>query len=658
MELTEDFQAKIHDDFTRKSMGRRVSFHEQAFVRVFARADNTNSTGSPQSSPSQLSSDPPQAPVVNDENAYSRAALAHRRSSGRQSFGSDMDLTTIGSTSAVMDESLSDMSADMSDDMEITEAVNKRRRVSMAPQADESCEIADESISFSEDLSQVEDDDTGPMEFTVPLAQALRPASEDPVWLELQRATHAGTSLALDDDMDDEALQTLAYDHDQAAKDGRESLGFGLTGDESFSSMEESFAGPSDESDKTINLSQAFGRSSLGGQGRPSDADSLMDESETYGRILTTPASTTPASAASSSCTTSSSSAAPSSSTTPSSTAASIYPATLLAQEPPAPVFRPPPAHRSDNVSREAPPSSMSSVFSRPKSVFIPKQPGAKPPAPPSKSNSPTKAVRSPIKPPAKPAPKQFSAAFAPPVARPSPKKPSSTGTVLKRPHPQDENVSDGPSPPKRVNIGKDHQENAANVNEAPTSTASGSRPLSPSKRAPFETSTNTTTDARPSGIRRPSGYFARRRSMANGLTDIQEDPTPSAPSSPKKKAPLGLGRASMGSGITDAWKRFNKDSDSATTKPSVAELGVGNTSTTISSPALAEQPFISETPVPATDHTSSQDNAAAFGISEGVTSAAVDRVADAEATEAWRQNVDQEDIDDEDMVRLPGIYS
>ncbi|KAF9040355.1 hypothetical protein BDZ89DRAFT_1035026, partial [Hymenopellis radicata] len=535
MELTQDLRAKIHDDFARKSMGRRVSFNENAFLRFFTRPDNTNSTGSPQSSPG-----PPSSDATELQSSMTRMLILVQ------------PLLVV---------------------------------VALA----------------------VEDDDTGPMDFTVPLAQPLRPASEDPVWLELQRITHAGTSLAFDDEMDDEQLQTSAYDDDQAVKDGRESLGFGLTGDESFSSMEESFTGPSDQSDKTLNLSKVFGRPSLGGgQGRPSDAESLMDESETYGHVLTTPASTTPSSAAPSSSVTISS-------TTSSSATPSIYPSALLAQEPPPPVFHPPPAHRSDNVSRETAPS-VPSVFSRPKSVFTPKQP----PAPPSKSHSPTKVVRSPMKPPHKPAPKQFSAAFAPPVVRPSPKKPSSTGTVLKRPHPQDENVSDGPSPPKRANVGKDPQQNVANSeqNEAPTITASSPRPLSPSKRAPFETSTNTSTNARPSGIRRPSGYFARRRSTANGLTDNQEDATPSAPLSPKKKAPLGLGRASMGSGITDARKRFNTDSNSVATKPLVAELTVGRM----------------------------------MRRRSGIASAEVDRVAGAEATEAWRQNVDQEDVDEEDM--------
>ncbi len=41
MDMTQDFQTRIHDNFARKSMGRRVSFSEHAYVRVFEKTQTT-----------------------------------------------------------------------------------------------------------------------------------------------------------------------------------------------------------------------------------------------------------------------------------------------------------------------------------------------------------------------------------------------------------------------------------------------------------------------------------------------------------------------------------------------------------------------------------------------------------------------------------------
>lgn len=68
-----------------------------------------------------------------------------------------------------------------------------------------------------------------------------------------------------------------------------------------------------------------------------------------------------------------------------------------------------------------------------------------------------------------------------------------------------------------------------------------------------------------PSALRRPSGYFARRKSLGAGLSvDNAEDNATStsmstARTSPKKKAGVGLGRVSLGSGPAEAWTRFDK---------------------------------------------------------------------------------------------------
>lgn len=60
MDITRaDFRTEIQDRYSRKFLGRRVSFAEHAHVRMFEiQEHNTNSTGSPQSSPAQADSSP------------------------------------------------------------------------------------------------------------------------------------------------------------------------------------------------------------------------------------------------------------------------------------------------------------------------------------------------------------------------------------------------------------------------------------------------------------------------------------------------------------------------------------------------------------------------------------------------------------------------
>ena len=87
MEMTTDYQARIHDNFARKSMGRRVSFNQNCQVRLFTpKGDHTSTTAtdSPQSSPP---TSPPEQPpvVVNDENDYPGAGERTRRR--RKYFG-------------------------------------------------------------------------------------------------------------------------------------------------------------------------------------------------------------------------------------------------------------------------------------------------------------------------------------------------------------------------------------------------------------------------------------------------------------------------------------------------------------------------------------------------------------------------------------------
>ncbi|KAK0198720.1 Spc7 kinetochore protein-domain-containing protein [Armillaria mellea] len=433
MDMTQDFQTRIHDNFTRKSMGRRVSFSEHAYVRVFEKnTDNTNSTGTPQSSPGTPSSESDVLPApVNDENAYPGAFC--RRSSLRQSSaseGSDMDLTTIDGASALLDEDFDDFD----DDMEITEVLNqnilRKRSMSTAEQ--------EQSMSFSEDLSQSDAGHTQPMEFTIPLAQALRPANEDPAWLELQKATHAGTSSVPYTEDDDDV-----FDH----------LGMGGTEEMEIDDALESVESEdnADDENRTMNFSKLFGRPSV----------AFIDETETS--VQGSPAAE------------------------PQPTP-SIYPSI------------PSPVQSQPNLT-----SSKPSIFSSS-----------------SVTNVPSPLKRSP----SKLGPKTFTAAFAPPVARSSPKQPPKSPQSSKRTHSQrsnDENSEDSPSPAKRLAV-TSHR--LAHDNDPPSASSATPtpRPLSPSKKARFENiGTKDSTQKKPAA-KRPSGYFARRRSIATGWAGTPSD--------------------------------------------------------------------------------------------------------------------------------------
>lgn len=175
----------------------------------------------------------------------------------------------------------------------------------------------------------------------------------------------------------------------------------------------------------------------------------------------------------------------------------------------PIPVAPIPPQPQSNIQLPPAPsPQKPPPVFSKPTNTKpVPFTFTTRPPSP-SKLPAPS----SPSK------PKQtFSAAFAPPVARPSPKKTASTENLLKRPHtPQD-------SPSKR--------RAETGIAEAPTPTLEGPKKAS-------------------SSLRRPSGYHARRRSMAPGGA---EEP---AQGNLKKEGRVSL----AASGSQNAWSRFDRN--------------------------------------------------------------------------------------------------
>ncbi|KAF5377618.1 hypothetical protein D9615_005105 [Tricholomella constricta] len=587
MDITKDFTTKIHDNTTRKSFGgRRVSFAENVRVRLIEGINKkADGTESPQSSP--IADSPPAPPTYppTDENDYPGAASgSRRRSSARYSiaYSEDMDLTSIGpqgflvvGDSAIADEEFVD-----DDAMDMTEVIHgdliRQRSLSMGtrpplaqlhhPDQDHSRSNGlDQSQSSEESESQVlsdaDSDRSTPMDFTMPLSRSKRPPVEhDALWHALRQATHSGDTPIerepssddfdhgsvppVDDEMDlDDAVQRLMRVRQSLSSIPvmrAEDINGGINGhrepqDDTFST-EGSFE---DQENYTMNLSAVFGRASLGGAdiGRVS-LGSTMDESEVYGAI-----------------------AVPSQSTPRHSIARPEQRQTNPGQDhgPAFTVFQPPPASESHPLSTtttEPPPQRPVVTFLAPRG-----------PTSPSKTISSTSAPSSPSIAKLPQARTGFSAAFAPPVAR---------SILNKRPRPStDEGRSavdaDRPSPAKRAAIaGKWPADSHNVVSPAAPSPKLKPKPLSPSKKAPFQAPAVTTSSQQPSSsLRRPSGYFAKRKSLGGTLvSQPQKDDAPvAAKSSPKKNAALGFGRASLGSGAADAWQHFDKDAGSGIEK-------------------------------------------------------------------------------------------
>ena len=556
MDMTQDFSVPVHDNTTRKSFGRRVSWASQTYVRMFE-AELKKSHAISSSDASHYKS-------VSNENDYPRQKSRKRRSSLRFSIAGseDMDMTTVmapgnfhGAGSAILDEEFDHDDDSFGDDMEMTEAIQgnflRKRSLSMGRQplsrlgpssqtekeSDESrSDIGDDS-AYSEGTSE---EHSQAMEFTVPLGQSLRPpAEQDKAWLALKQVTHSGNEpsepeLNSDDSapyhernkMDlDNAMERLKRARDSlplSSQTASQVDGEHAIQDDSFTSTEDSFESDND-GNKTMDLSQVMGRVSIARTSldyRGSD----MDESEVYGNVAQS---------------------------TPRPSLLPLEDPSIHQQTPRSPsrqliqssVFRPPPPTivNSTSASLDTPPSTSRATS-------------------PSKSTSPSKGGRS------KPT---FTAAFAPPVTKPSPKKAAAPASQLpvKRPRPSQhdglESDLDRPSPAKKQALAdrwmgiKEIKEDARGALEPTVAKGSKPKPLSPSKKALFQQSS--TTD-RTSGIKRPSGYFARRKSLAVGFNQpstSQENDTP-MPSSPTKNS-SGVKRLSLGSVPSDVWRRFER---------------------------------------------------------------------------------------------------
>ncbi|RXW18933.1 hypothetical protein EST38_g6928 [Candolleomyces aberdarensis] len=580
MDFTQDFRAKIHDNASRKSFGRRVSFAEHAHVRVFQIPDKNQPA--PQSSPSQTSSDPDPLPApVSNENDYPQANSARRRrSSVRFSEGSDdMDMTSVMDLpppgSAILDEEFDEfgdegLSEDM--DMEVTQVMagnmaRKRslsmgtgRRDTLPPSAildmsddapseldqdQTQSSIADDSV-ISE-ASEAASDKSQNMEFTIPLNKSLRPpAHEDAVWLALRQATHSGDTPyepadeSLEEDYNnpnhgelelDDAVQRLMRARDSLSLQNQAGDGANLLDNQedtvsSIGSVESENGG-----NHTVNLSKVLSRVSMGGNDANSRmsmgyGETTMDESEVYGDIVAMRRQ----------------SVAPRQSLLPN---ASAGPSSTVSQEAPPTVFRPPSPSRQPSAAESSPARPPVKQLTVPSPFSFTAQPT------PSTSKQPTNNV-TPSK--AKPKP-TFTAAFAPPSARTSPKK------LQKRPLDENEADAEQPTPAKRQALaGKWLDATEPPRTEPPSPPARESapkpRPLSPSKKSPFQSmgtqqSRQPSTSTAPSSVRKPTGYMARRKSLA-----LAPNPASLASKSPKKPA----GRMSLASAPQDAWTRFDKD--------------------------------------------------------------------------------------------------
>ncbi|KAI6022289.1 Spc7 kinetochore protein-domain-containing protein [Pisolithus microcarpus] len=555
---------RFEADNSRKSLGRRVSFANHAHVRLFEVPEqNTNSTGSPQSSPAAEISG---HGGTNDENAYPGAAGFRRHSSIRRSIAfsegggeesMDMDSDDTGyspdaffrasNTQEVADDTQDFGYEDEEDygdgaDMDVTEAMShnilRKRSLSLGgpreplgnltvsrASLDNQTEdehgqnkeqsFVEEDSAQSHSLSSV-GDTSQPMEFTVPLVRPPEPPSE--AWLALRAVTHSGNTPYIPSSDDEEnGGDGVVRDMDlsdavsrlQAARAsmGPENPDGGDDQPNSFTSTEDSFGEENsradDEGNQTINVTQLIRRISLA----PSTGDSTMEVTSVYGEQGEASASKIPSPIP-----------ATDSLEVPHQTHASA--AKPLSPTPAGTESEPPTLAEPRNIA--AAPQTFSFI-PRPRTPAT----TGRPPSP-SKANS------------LLPSPKKFTANFAPPASRPVPEKRSATAAQ----------IPDGRSSPAKKPSGP--RKLTAGLTRHDLPQPSSTSKLSPNKPARPQVKQGTQSEAGPGkraslGLRRPSGYLARRKSFGGTGTPLSADGASqsSRPSSPNKQA-MGARRMSI----------------------------------------------------------------------------------------------------------------
>jgi len=542
-----------------------------------------------------------------DENNYPGASSSkqQRRSSVRMSVASeDFNLSDViaGLDDSAIDEDGDDMEMTM-----IRGAPSRKQSVAFAASPDKSAEDMDmETSQMSLDEEPEVSQDNAAGDYTVPLEQALSPAQEDPAWMALRDATHSGNEPT---STDVELAETLA-------RMERARASMSIVNDSM--SMSDLSGSEKSLSDQTLNLTNILGRTSMAPtEGRMSMGFlSNMDESELYDRNL---AHSTPR---------------------PSF----------------APTFAPSP---SDSAPFDPSPERPSEAPSNPRpvtnSVFR---------APPSNAARP--AGRQSLAPtpssPTKGRPRSFSAAFAPPVVMPSPKRPASTisaetveasgstpstsSPAKKRPRPstlptQQNADEDQPSPAKRPTPATQWDNTASTSETGPqqTSKAAQRKSFLPTRKAPFQ-AFNDANVSRPASLLRQN--ISNRRMSMGASASAQQ---PAVDSQPKQNS--GAGRMSMGAGAGDAWKRFEKPTPSAIypqlpSQPQNVEEDVPMEED--EEPAVSQKPAVDLSTIFEPEGTAEEEeenNQRRMDLG-------------AQNTERWREGVEPDAEPEEDLVSCP----
>ena len=525
MDFTRDIPGSINDNATRKSLGRRVSFASHAQVRVFEKDPNRND-----SSPSDHPGNPTQSgTVVNDENDYPGAPMVRRRASLRRSVAfsengeASMEMDSeLGSSplpagflaqgSFLQDEEPDDVSGvwDEEADMDLTTnlAASKPRKSSLGlsslPQPVEDMSVDDHSRS--EDMTQdsagdVSSEQAEPTEFTVPLNKSLRkPKPPTAEWLALRAVTHAGGDSTYEPPSSDVGEDELSA-HKSGIGLGEEDMD--LTEAETrLRRMRESLGLTNVAQEDSFTSSE--GSSISGGDNQTvnltniwreslgTDSSSVMD---VQGTSVENSVNEAVNRALPPALAPRDSRALPVPSEPTSTTP--LTNVTGLLHDPPTPPVLP--------------------VFTKPGPVFsAPKHP----PAYPSKPKSPA----SPRK--------TGTAAFALPIARPQLKKRAVT------PGRDDEGSEDDEGPAKSQAL----QRSPSKPTSATTLTEKVATP-SAARRSSV------------GGLRRPSGYFAQRRSLGpSGALNVPQ------PTSPRKRANHGRASEADVSGIDQSIVDFGRE--------------------------------------------------------------------------------------------------
>ena len=632
MDFTRDIKSPIKEYAARKSLGRRVSFASHAQVRVFEKDQNRGDTH-PSSSPVAGPSSQTGAPV-NDENNYPGASSVGRRRSslrrsvafsenGEASMDMDSDLESsplpanfLTEGPFLQDEESCDVSGNWGEevDMDLTTAnipANRTRKSSIGLS---SLPHPEEDTTFngdpdSEDMTQGSTGDlsgvqTVPTEFTVPLNKSLRqPEPPTAEWLALRAITHAGEDSPYEpppSDLDEDETFDRGGGIDLGEGDMdlieaetrlrrmRESLGLtNVPREDSFTSSEGSSFDAGDN--QTVNLTSAWRRESLG-----TDSSSVMDPMNVQG-------------------TTGESIADEAVNRALSHSLDVDEPAGQSGRDPHARALLSAPTTSVNvtNLPRDtADPRPPPPVFSKPTSVFS---------APKDCPPSPSK-----LKPPASPR-KAGTAAFALPVPRPQPKK-----------GPLPASIDDG------VFSRVEDQENSV---KGPTE---HNTPMAASTSGLAKSISTSSAVRRSSagGLRRPSGYFAQRRSLVP--SDALNMPRPLSPK--KKGAPASVNVAES-SGIdqdlADIGRENVEPSPSLQHPPVPVEDATKGTSMSEPSNPLLPMPL----PLPTETEATSESEPPAMHSTEARSHA--------DATEEWRNNVRTSSLVEEDEgVSKPTIIT